>query len=403
MSESQQRPDAGSGDKPSGGGQASGSSGGAGGGSRNRNRNRSRSGGGASSKSGGGDPQAGGSRTNGGRGGSSGGGAKSGGRSGGQSGNRRPQGSGGGRGGGNRSGQGHNRDRVRTEAGHRPQVPNPPTPVVDRSAEIAEEAAAKANRHKATRLCLIPGLIAGIIVGVVLMAVGAGVYAAAAAFIVVTLAVMALLWQGSSHSVIHALGAVPSEEQDRPRLHNLVAGLCATMGLPRPAICVVDSQVPNAMAVGRDPSSATLIVTTALDQHLTLVELEGVLAHELVHVKRLDTLLAGTALAVMAPLSTLVGVERAISQVHVIVGQGREFSADQRAARVVRYPPGLGSALEAMATDSERVVSWPPGAGRKAALTRWLWIDPMVGSAPDTSIEGNLDDTRVRAQAQSLR
>jgi Zn-dependent protease with chaperone function len=275
--------------------------------------------------------------------------------------------------------------------------------VVDRSAEIAEEGAAKANRRKATQLCLVPGLIAGIVVGLVLVAVGAGIYVGAAAFIVITLAVLGLLWRSSSSSVVRALGAVPSEEQDRPRLHNLVDGLCATMGLPRPAISVINSEVPNAMAVGRDPTSATLIVTSGLNEHLNLVELEGVLAHELVHIKRLDTLLAGTALAVVTPFSAVVGVERASARLHAIIGQGREFSADQRAATVVRYPPGLGSALETMSADGASVVSWPPGAGRKAALTRWLWIDPMVGAAPGSSVEGNLDDTRVRAQAQSLR
>jgi heat shock protein HtpX len=268
---------------------------------------------------------------------------------------------------------------------------------------VAEEAAAKANRRKATRLCLLPGLIVGIIVGVVLVAVGVGVYVGAAVFIVVTLAIMLSLWQGSSGSVIRALGARPSEEDDRPRLHNLVDGLCATMGLPRPAICVVVSPVANAMAVGRDPASATLVVTSSLDDELSLVELEGVLAHELVHIKRHDTVLAGTALAVMTPLSVVIGLDRANERLHGIVGRGREFSADQRAASVVRYPPGLGSALERMSTDTGRILSWPPGAGRKAALTRWLWIDPMAGHANGVSVEGNLDDTRVRAQAQGLR
>jgi Zn-dependent protease with chaperone function len=275
--------------------------------------------------------------------------------------------------------------------------------VVDRTAELAEEAAAQANRGKAVRLCLLPALVAGVIVGAVLVAVGVGVYIGAAAFVVVALAVMAALWQSGSSSVIRALGAVPSEESERPRLHNLVDGLCATMGLPRPAVCVVHSQVRNAMAVGRDPASATLIVTTGLDEHLTLVELEGVLAHELVHIKRLDTVLAGTALAVMTPLSLVIGLDRATDRLHGLVGQGREFSADQRAASVVRYPPGLGSALEAMADDDQGPVTWPPGTGRRAALTKWLWIDPMVGAAPGLSMEGNLDDTRVRAQAQSLR
>ena len=88
---------------------------------------------------------------------------------------------------------------------------------------------------------------------------------------------------------------------EHPRLHNLVDGLCATMGLPRPIICLVDSPVPNAMAVGRDPATAWLIVTSGLDRSLTLVELEGVLAHELVHIKRHDTVVSGVAVIAALP------------------------------------------------------------------------------------------------------
>ncbi len=82
-------------------------------------------------------------------------------------------------------------------------------------------------------------------------------------------AVMVVLWQRAPGPVLRAVGAATQPRGDRPRLHNLVDGLCATMGLPQPAIAVVDSPVPNAMALGRDPRSATLVVTSALDQVLT--------------------------------------------------------------------------------------------------------------------------------------
>jgi Zn-dependent protease with chaperone function len=191
-------------------------------------------------------------------------------------------------------------------------------------------------------------------------------------------------------------------EADRPRLHNLVDGLCATMGLPAPDICVVDSAIPNAMAVGGDPRSATLVVTSALEYSLTLVELEGVLAHELVHVKRHDTVVAALAVTTMAPWSALVGADRAAARVHALAGRGREFDADRRAAGVVRYPPGIGSALETMLEGSGVGEPWPPGRSRTAALTRWLWIDPTVGTGSGPPPTGNLDDTRVRVAALAL-
>ena len=274
---------------------------------------------------------------------------------------------------------------------------------VDRSGESSEEARAiRANHRRAMRMCLVPGLVVGVVVGVVLAVVGLPVYLSAVVFVVVAAGVMVGLWQRAPGAVLQAVGARPSQEADRPRLHNLVDGLCATMGLPQPAICVVDSPVPNAMCVGRDPRNATLVVTSALDRSLTLVELEGVLAHELVHVKRHDTVLATVAVAVSAPLSLVVGIPRATEGVHRRIGSGREFDADQRAAAVVRYPAGIGSALTAMLAGPDRATPWPPGQGRTAALTRWLWVDPMVGTPESVPMEGNLDDTRVRAEAQSL-
>ena len=165
--------------------------------------------------------------------------------------------------------------------------------------------------------------------------------------------------------VVRSVGATPSDEWEHPRLHNLVDGLCATMGLPRPTICVVDSAVPNAMAVGRDPDSAKLVVTSGLDESLTLVELEGVLAHELVHIKRHDTVVAGLAVVVTVPWAVLRGNAAGADRVHTLVGRGREFSADQRAAAVVvRYPPGIGSALEVMVDRPGEPPPWPPGEGQ---------------------------------------
>ncbi len=275
---------------------------------------------------------------------------------------------------------------------------------VDRSKESSEETRSiRTNHRKAVRMCLVPGLVLGIIVGVVLAAVGLPVYLAAVVFVVVAAGVLVALWQRAPGAVLRSVGARPSAELDRPRLHNLVDGLCATMGLPQPAIAVVDSPIPNAMSIGRDPGTATLVVTSALDRSLTLVELEGVLAHELVHVKRHDTVLATVAVSVLAPLSVITGLTSATERVHSVIGRGREFDADQRAAGVVRYPPGIGSALESMLEGPDRSGPWPPGRGRTAALTRWLWVDPMVGTPTDQSAEGNLDDTAVRAAAQSLR
>jgi len=282
-------------------------------------------------------------------------------------------------------------------------VVGPVTPVAERAGDGGEESAAiAANRRKALTVCLVPGLVAGVIVGVVAVVVGLPIFIGPLALVVVAAAVVWWLWWSAPGRVLRAIDARPSHEWDHPRLHNVVDGLCATMGLPAPTICVVDSPVPNAMAVGHDPRRATLVVTSALDRELTLVELEGVMAHELEHIKRHDTVLSGVAVVTTLPLTAITGLAGGVDRVHRIVGRGREFATDQRAARVVRYPPGIGSALETMLERSGGA-SWPPGTGRAAALTRWLWVDPMVGAPAGESVEGNLDDTRVRAAALSLR
>jgi Zn-dependent protease with chaperone function len=388
-----------------------------GGGSRNRRRRSRGPGGGGQSGSGqgGGQNRSGGGQGGGGqRSGQGGGGQnRSGGGQGGQnrSGGSRSggsRGSSGGRGSGGpgRSGQGGNRSgqgASRGGSGRATAEAAPPAPVVraDRTAELAEEAAATANRRRALLLCLAPGAVVGVVLGIVLTVVGLPLIGLAA-LVVVTGVAAAWIWSTAPRTVLGALGAVPSTEDDHPRLHNLVDGLCATMGLDRPAVAVVRSDVPNAMALGRDAKSATLVVTSGLDAALGLVELEGVIAHELVHVKRNDTVLSAVAVLVAAPWAVVRGTQVGAETVHGLVGRGREYSADQRAALVVRYPSGIGAALEAMTSADGTTATWPPAPGRIAALTRWLWVDPMAGTSGESS-EGNLDDTRVRAASLALR
>ena len=353
-------------------------------------------------------------------GGGQGGGGQGGGRNRSSSGNRRPSGQSGGRQGQGqgqgqgrkgqgqgRQGQGQGRQGQRSGSGRtgsdRVESASPPTPAVraDRTADIAEEAAAKTNRRRALLLCLVPGGVLGFVLAIVLVIVGLPLIGLLA-LVVVTGGVAAWIWTSAPRIVLSALGACPSNEDDRPRLHILVDGLCATMGLDRPAIAVVTSEVPNAIAVGRDPKSATLVVTTGLERALGLVELEGVLAHELVHIKRQDTVVSAVAVLVATPWAMVRGTPVGTEAVHALVGRGREFSADQRAALIVRYPDGIGSALETMVAEPVVGASWPPATGRTAALTRWLWVDPMAGASAGESPEGNLDDTRVRAASLAL-
>lgn len=357
-----------------------------------------RSGGGQGRAKGGGGSGRSGGGSGGGSGGRSGGGSRQGGRS-------RPS-SGGGRpgGGGNRGGgQGQRRNGRPGGGSGRPSgdrgtstATTPPAPLVqDQRAAKEDEERAALNRRRAVVLCALPGAVLGLVVGVV-VALVVGPLVGVAVLVVLAGVVTWFLWSRAPRSVLRAVGARPSVEYEHPRLYNLVGGLCGTMGLPRPAIAVVDHPLPNAMAVGHDPDSAVIVVTSGLDGSLTLVELEGVLAHELVRIKRGDPVLACAAVSVFGLLAPVLG--SGPERVHRTLGAGQAYTADQRAVSMTRYPPGLAGALDVMAAGSPQG-GWPPGGTRAAALTRWLWIDPMASDRGSGPVEGNLDDTGVRAAA----
>ena len=160
----------------------------------------------------------------------------------------------------------------------------------------------------------------------------------------------------------HARPVGPDEE---PRYHNLVEGLCIAAGLPKPDLYVVESAAPNAFATGRSPDHAALVVTRGLLERLTRVELEGVLAHELSHIRRGDilvTTLAVTLLGLLLPLPPL-----ASQLMRLTVSRQRESEADLSGVRLTRYPPGLIAALEKLRVDRSVVPS-----GSRATAHLWL-------------------------------
>lgn len=242
-------------------------------------------------------------------------------------------------------------------------------------------------------LAAAPGLLLGVVAGVLLgvfvsPAVGAPVG------VVVVVAASFGVRRMSAKVVLDLLAVRPSDEDDRPRVHNLVEGLCATMGLPRLDVLVVDDPVPNACAVGLSPRDGAVVVTSGLEDQLGLVELEGVLAHELVHVRRHDTAVSAVAVTVLAPLILATG--RGTGLLHRATGPGREFSADQRAVAAVRYATGLRDALDRLAGDPVPAGTSAWFGTRRQMATRWLWVDPMVGCRDEETEPGNLDATGVR-------
>ena len=189
---------------------------------------------------------------------------------------------------------------------------------------------------------------------------------------------------------LRALGARPADPKRFPRYQNLIEGLCEELGLPVPKLWVVGSDAANAMALGRNLSEATVVVTTGLLGLLNRVELEGVLAAELSHIRSSSARLGSTAVVLGGAGGFLLEARRrggnpllgavgwallALAPLRgLAVPAQRHVLADEGAAYLTRYPPGLVSAL--------RKIGSQTGGGAVSNLgLNHLWIvDPR--SAP---------------------
>ena len=158
-------------------------------------------------------------------------------------------------------------------------------------------------------------LLIAAFVGLV-VAVGAAVgilvgYGLAGTLIALGLAgAMAFASYWKSDAVALAISrARPADPETYKRLHNLVEGLCIASGLPKPRVYIIDDPAPNAFATGRNPRHAAIAVTTGLLEQMNRVELEGVLAHELSHIRNYDILVSTLAVTMVGAVAILADVD----------------------------------------------------------------------------------------------
>jgi Zn-dependent protease with chaperone function len=251
-----------------------------------------------------------------------------------------------------------------------------------------------ANRRRAISLCAWTAAIPAIVIGVALAA-AMSLVAGGIGFVAVALGVGYAVWRLAPRVSMHRIGAVPADEHDYPGFYNITEGLCATFGVRMPVLHVVEDTVPNACALGRDARSSDLIVTTGLLRMVGPIELEGVIAHELAHVKRGDNGVSSIGVT----LACVFGGEATLRRC-VGANACREYRADAVAASAVRYPRGLLDALHLM-MDAPAPVEGSVFAAPRFGTTRWVWIDPSVGHRHDPMVPGDLDATSLRAAALS--
>ena len=127
------------------------------------------------------------------------------------------------------------------------------------------------------------------------------------AFVLAAAFAVRLVLEGRRHRPRRQPGQ-PADPEEYRRLHNLVEGLCIAGGLPKPGVYIVDDPAPNAFATGRNPKHAAIAVTTGLLEKLNRVELEGVIAHELSHIRNYDILVSTLAVTLVGAVALLTDI-----------------------------------------------------------------------------------------------
>ncbi len=253
------------------------------------------------------------------------------------------------------------------------------------------------------------GLLMGVLsVLLVLMGSAIGGKSGAILFFVISLGLNFFSYYYSDKLVIKMTGSKPVSEQSAPELYAIIRRLTERAGLPMPSLYVTPSAQPNAFATGRNPAHAAIAVTEGLMRILDREEVEGVLAHEIAHIRNRDILIgtmaasiAGAismianviqwgaifgglggssdeeggggiigmlALAILAPIAALI--------VQMAISRSREYLADRSGAEIAGHSRGLASALMKLEAASERV---PMNVN--AAASHLFIVSPLSGKS----------------------
>jgi len=198
------------------------------------------------------------------------------------------------------------------------------------------------------------------------------------AVVIGAIAYVAIQYYSSGSQALSMAGARQIQKADNPRLYRIVENLAITTGLPMPKVYLVDDPAPNAFATGRDPEHAAVAATTGLLDIMDDAELEGVMAHEIAHVKNFDirvttivfglVVVVGLVADVLARMAFFGGMRRSTNGgnplmiviailamilapllaavIQAAVSRQREYLADATGALTTRHPEALASALE---------------------------------------------------------
>ena len=213
----------------------------------------------------------------------------------------------------------------------------------------------------------------------------------------------------SDKIALRSSGAQPVTREQLPRLYQVMERLAAKARIPVPALYVVPDMAPNAFATGRSPNHASVAVTEGLLQIMNDDELEGVIAHELSHVRNYDILTSSIAATIAAAVTFLSrfgmffgggsrdddregGGFAAILMIflapfaafllQLFLSRTREYAADETGVRMVGYPNGLISALEKLGAYNKRI----PTTAISPSTSALCIVKPLFGAGTLSSL-----------------
>ncbi|MDO8658682.1 MAG: M48 family metallopeptidase [Candidatus Levybacteria bacterium] len=221
----------------------------------------------------------------------------------------------------------------------------------------------------------------------------------------------------SDKIILGMSGAKQIQKSDAPEFYRTVENLCIGDGLPIPKIYIINDSAPNAFATGRDPKHAVVCATTGILEKLNKAELEGVIAHELSHIKNFDIRLMAVVVILVGTIALLadifmrnmwfgnrrndregsgnvqvifmiIGIILAIlspiiaTLIQLAISRKRELLADASASLLTRYPEGLASALEKISQDRE-----PLEAANNATAHLYI-VNPFKGKEIKSFLAG---------------
>jgi heat shock protein HtpX len=206
--------------------------------------------------------------------------------------------------------------------------------------------------------------------------------------------------------VLSMHGARQVSRADAPEFHDMVARLAQRAGLPMPKVFIMDNPQPNAFATGRNPENAAVAATTGLLRNLSFDEIEGVMAHELAHVRNRDTLIMTVTATIAGAISMLanfaflfggrdrnnpLGIFGTIAMVilaplaamlvQMAISRTREYAADRGGAEISGKPLALASALQRISGAAHRIEN--PTAEANPATAHLFIINPLSGQRMD--------------------